>query len=265
MKYCTSFYQPESIRNKVDEIRFTAQNLTIALDYAIQHINKRIIVEITSLNAANLPTIEKLYKIQEKTSNLILDFYDLQDLIQYSKRTKSTNIMYHYPVISWAMIQILLYYHVSDIYIGEPIVFDLPAVKSYIKNHNVNIRVCPHKVKTELTKNIESDLGIHHFFILPQDANWYEEYIDVFELIDHNIVREEALVNAYTSPEPYQYNLNYIIENLNVELPAGVIDERWRQRRLQCHQKCLKDIKECNFCAQHLKIFETIIKKKESE
>ena len=88
MKYCTSSYQPESIRNKVDEIRFAAQNLTIALDYAVQHINKRIIIEITSLNAANLPTIEKLYKIQEKTSNLILDFYDLQDLIQYSKQTK---------------------------------------------------------------------------------------------------------------------------------------------------------------------------------
>ena len=31
MKYCTSYYQPENIRAKVDEIRFPIQNLTVAL------------------------------------------------------------------------------------------------------------------------------------------------------------------------------------------------------------------------------------------
>lgn len=264
MRYCTSYYQKENIRAKVNEVRFTIQNLTLALTYATEHKDKRIIVEVPSLTANKIPSVEKLFKLQQETENLILDFYELQDLAKYSKTTGSRHIMYHYPAVTWAMIQILMYYKVSDIYIGEPLVFDLPAVGEYIKDRGVIVRVCPHRVKTEFTKNIETDLGIRHFFILPQDAAWYEKYIDVLELVDHNVVREEALVNTYTADKPYVHALDYLIENIGSELPAGVVDERWRNRRLRCQQKCLKDPKECDFCLKHMNLFEAVKKARES-
>lgn len=264
MRYCTSYYQKENIRAKVDEIRFTIQNLTLALSYAAEHTNKKIIVEVPSLSAEKIPSMEKLAKLQKETNNLILDFYELQDLSKYVKSTGYHNVMYHYPAVTWAMIQILMYYKVSDIYVGEPLLFDLPAVASYIKERGVNVRVCPHRVKTDFTKDIETDLGIRHFFILPQDAEWYDRFIDVFELVDKNIVREEALVNTYTSKEPYIHALDYLVENIGIELNAAVVDNRWKERRMRCQQKCLKDPKECDFCNKHVKMFEAVKKMRES-
>lgn len=265
MKYCTSYYQPENIRAKVDEIRFPIQNLTVALTYANNHSDKRIIIEIASLTAPKIPSLDKLSRLQEETPNLTYDFFELQDLAKYNKSTNcGRNYMYHYPAVTWAMIQILMYHKVSDIYIGEPLVFDLNAISKYVKENGIKIRVCPHKVKNEFTKEIESDLGIRHFFVLPQDADAYGDYIDVFELLDRNIVREEALVRTYTAKEPYTHALDYLIENIGVELNCALVDDRWITRRLNCQQRCLKSPKECDFCYRHMRMLEAVKNMRES-
>lgn len=265
MKYCTSYYQPESIRAKVDEIRFTIQNLNLALTYANEHSDKRVIVEIASLTKDKTPSIDKLSKLQEETKNLTYDFFELQDLAQYNRTTDcGRSYMYHYPAVTWAMIQILMYHKVSDIWIGEPLVFDLNSVSKYIKEKGIQIRVCPHKVKNEFTKEIETDLGIRHFFVLPQDADAYEDCIDVFELLDRNVVREEALVRTYTTKEPYTHALDYLIENIGTELNMALVDDKWRARRRNCQQKCIKSPKECDFCYRHMRMLEAVKNMKKS-
>lgn len=260
MKYCTSCNQQENILSKVDEVRFHINSLNLALSYSESHPNKRIIIEIATLHNAKNPTIDKLHKLQQENANLFYDFYDLKDLREYSQLIKQ-RFMYHYPVTTWGMVQILKFYGVSDITIGEPLVFDLNNVNKYIKNRGIIVRVCPHQVKTDaFSLDNDNDHGINHFFVVPQHANWYNAYIDVFDIIDDNVIREETLVNLYVSKEEYKLNLDYLILNIGCQLPPNFIDEAWLSRRSICQQKCLKDARECWYCKRVVDLCESLSK-----
>lgn len=258
MKYCISYRQNPDIRAKVDEIRFPVQTLSLAVTYATENPDKRIIIEIPA-NADKLPSIEKLSKLQESTPNITYEFYELQDLIKYNKATNcGRSYMYHYPITTWAMIQILKFHKVSDILLGEPLLFCLDDIFNYVKEQNIKIRACPHKVRNNLLKDIPTDIGIRHFFVLPQHVHLYEEYIDVLEISDEDDVRERGLIQTYTSGNPYLFPLNLLIENIGTSNPPDFIDNKWVHKRIYCQQKCIKSPTECDYCNKHMKLFEAV-------
>ena len=266
MNYCTSYYQSEATRQKIHELRFSTKALNDALGYAERHSDQRVIVEILDLHETHLPNISKLHKIHEEMPNIFYDFYDLSDLVEYAKHFNRTvnYIMYHQPALTWGLVQILLYYNVSDITLGEPLVFDLIEIQKNIKSHGVKIRVRPNFAKPPLAREVGTDKGIHHFWILPQHLHMYENYIDVIDLLDNNIVRETAIVNAYTCGQPYEGRLDTLIEGVECGIGATFIDDKFVQRRLTCGQNCLKNSNYCHHCDQYVKMYEVIAAQRKS-
>lgn len=266
MNYCTSYFQSEAIRQKVNELRFSTKALNDALGYAERHSDKRVIIEILDLHEQHLPAIEKLHKIHEECSNIFYDFYDLSDLVEYAKhfRRNVNYIMYHQPALTWGLVQILLYYNVSDITLGEPLVFDMPEIKKNIQSRGVKIRIRPNFAKPMLARDVETDKGIHHFWVLPQHMYLYEDYVDILDLLDNNSVRETAVVNAYTSADPYTARLDTLIDGVECGIGASFIDDKFVQRRLTCHQNCLKNSNYCHFCDQYVKMYDVIAAQRKS-
>ena len=105
---------------------------------------------------------------------------------------------------------------------------------------------------------LQNDNGAHHFWILPQHLYLYENYIDVIDLIDDNIVRETGLINAYTSTLPYNAHLSTLIQGLNSDIGAGFIDETFVNSRLNCGQYCMKNKNSCHRCDQYIKMYDVI-------
>lgn len=266
MQYCTSYYQSEPIRKKVNELRFSSRAINDALGYAERHPDKRVIIELLDLHDDYMPPMEKLHKLHTEQTNVYYDFYNLHDLVEYSRFLKDNEnhyIMYHQPVLTWGLVQILLYHKVSDIVISEPLTFNMQELAQNI-HPKVKIRVRPYFAKPEVARGIETDSGIHHFWILPQHIHLYEPYIDVIDLIDDNIVRETALVNTYTSNKEFAARLDTLIEGIESSIGASFIDEKFVQRRLNCGQNCLKNNNYCHFCDQYVKMYDVIAKQQET-
>lgn len=266
MKYCTSYYQSEPVRQKVDELRFTVATLNDALGYAERHSDKRVIVEILDLHKERVPSIEKLHKLHEEMPNVYYDFYNLHDLVEYARWLGSYEhkyIMYHQPALTWGLIQILLYYKVSDIVIGEPLAFNMPELEKNVHD-KARIRIRPYFAKPEIARGIETDSGIHHFWVLPQHMHLYEQYVDVIDLLDDNVVRETALVHTYTSGKEFSARLDTLIEGVECEVGASFIDEKFVMRRLSCGQNCLKNSNYCHHCDQYVKMFNVIAAQRKS-
>lgn len=259
MKYCTSYYQSEMIRKKVDELRFSAPTLNDALSYAERHPEQRIIVEILNLHEPFVPSKQKLHKLHQEQTNIYYDFYSLSDLIEYSREFNRAidYIMYHQPALTWGLIQILLYYKVSDITIGEPLTFNMQELQKNVHPY-AQLRIRPHLAKPEFARGVETDLGIHHFWVLPQHLYLYDSYIDVIDLLDDTVTRETSLVSTYTSSEPYTARLDTLIEGVECGIGASFIDEKFVQRRLTCNQNCLKNHNYCHYCDQYVKMYDVV-------
>lgn len=266
MKYCTSYYQSEPVRQKIDELRFSSSVMNEALGYAERHSNKRVIVEFIDLHGEHIPQIEKLHKLHVEMPNVYYDFYNLYDLVEYARwlgKYEDRYIMYHQPALTWGLIQILLYYRVSDITLGEPLTFNMNELEKNVHPH-ARLRIRPYIAKPEIARGIETDPGIHHFWVLPQHMHLYEPYIDVLDLLDDNIVREAALVNTYTSNKEFSARLDTLIEGVECEIGASFIDDKFVQRRLTCGQSCLKNSNYCHFCDQYVKMYDVIAAQRKS-
>lgn len=250
MKFCTSCFQDLQTREKVDEVRFQINSIGSAATYAEEHPNQRIIVEVKSL--VNLEDvrigIDKLLSLIKENKNLYMDFYDLNDLKLFSQVSeKNKHYMYHYPATSWNMVSLLKEFNVSDITLGEPLVFQYDNILNYIKKEfEVNIRINPTLGQPKLLKDT-ADRGIHHFWILPQHLHLFEEVFDVCDLTDSNLAREKSIVEVYLSKYDYILPLSALF-GFNTPIWGKFIEEDLMWKRSACGQTCMISKNKCHYC-----------------
>ena len=162
------------------------------------------------------------------------------------------------------MVQILLYYHVSDITIGEPLIFNVNELQKNIHSQGVTIRIRPDKARTGIETTLVEESGINHFWLLPQHISLYENYVDVIDLIDNSVTRESELVNIYTRNQPYSAMIDTLILGLNCPIGADFFDDKFEVRRLTCGQTCIKNKNNCHFCDQYAKMYDVIAAQRKS-
>lgn len=266
MKLCTSYYQDENHKNKADQIRFSMYNLNNALSYLMLHERKSIIIEILSMHEMRdghqvCPSIEVMKQLQIE-HDITYDFYLMEDLLEYRKNCIANDdaiykYFYHYPVSTWGMVRILLESQVSDIVLGEPLVFMKNEVEKYIHPY-AKTRAYPHKGKPSLALEFTSLPAINHFFVLPQ---WVEAYdfIDTFDLLDDNIARESALLDIYKEPQ-YIYKLSHVVPSITSNITGAYIDNDFVTKRLNCNQTCLKNPNGCHYCEMYEKMYSILEK-----
>lgn len=267
MKLCTSYYQNDIYRKKVDQIRFSMHALNPALEYVMRNPEKEIIIEILDLNEQKdnknvCPSLSKMKSLQQ-TYNIIYDFYSLDDLLAYAQNCHEDTdeeclhykCMYHFPVATFNMARVLLAIGVSDMVIGEPLIFQRNDIINFIKPH-VTIRAYPHKGQPDLA--YKAGLSpIRHFFILPQHIDKYD-YIDVLDILDDNIVRESALIDVYTKPR-YDFSLSFLLPYMTGHNITGAfIDELFVEKRMNCGQRCMRHPHACHYCDAQETMYETM-------
>lgn len=257
MKICTSEYQQEDIRKLTDELRFHISHLNAALVYAMDHPDKRVIVEIPSLKDEHNPTLQRLRELREENTNLFYDFFTLSDLATYAKSVqKDGSYMYHYPANTWGLIQILEFYNVADISAGEPLTFDLIKLSARVHKQGKRLRVCPHVARPTVAEEVGD--GVVHFFITPDQTEFFEPYVDVLDILDGNIVREGELVKAYVKAENVHMPAYVVIQGLGVNLPSSVFTPNdFYAKRLYCRQTCLAEGR-CHYCKQFVDTLDTL-------
>lgn len=259
MKYCIFSTIGYAWRDKVDEIKFALSNLNQAIEYAKEHSDKRVIVEISTLDVGQRsPGKIKLRSIHKEIPNIHYSFTKLNELITYVRylweedgNQEDRHYMFDQPVISWAMVMILRYYKVTDILIAEPLTFRMEDVYKGIKSEGIAVRVRPAESKHFYAIDTD-DNAMNHFWLLPQAIKTYEKYIDVIDFShEFGNGREEALCKLFINDKNYDNLLKYYLNNCEDDnnLPATMLDDKFFIRRLNCGQTCLISPNNCHYCS----------------
>lgn len=255
MKICGTCKSDPTHREMMDEIRFNIGSLAILFENLELYQNKTIIIELLDLKDAKL-SYNKLADLIKENNNIVVDCYDLHDYISLSK-LHPRRIMYHYPCESFNDLYRIISYQPCAIMIGEPLTFNLKTVRSVVDDwydYYINLRVLPMLGRpTEWTDLREQDNGIKHFWIAPHLIPIYDDYIDVIDLYDTDVQREQALIEIYTA-QRYMLPIGSVVKNLESSLPAEMFNEDFAIRRLNCHQTCMRGNSGCHYCEQFEKL-----------
>lgn len=197
-------------------------------------------------------TYDLLVRVLGDMPNLKIDFYNIQDLLGFFEETDgiyNERCMYHYPVDGYNLLNMLLAHHIGAVTLTEPLTFDIQHVSEYIRydNPKCQIRFRPY-IGREAWAPVNDD--ICHFWVLPQHLHFYEDYVDVIDILATETLREETLYEIYKRGS-YTLDMNALIEHFDIDPPmtAYWIDDAIALRRLNCKQVCQSSKpKRCHIC-----------------
>ncbi len=253
MKLCASHRCDAKHRAKLDEIRYSLLTLPSALDGSVEASILKIL-EINSFSDNHSLNLEKLKNLIEE-NNLIIDCYKLEDYVFLARNLPPQKVMYHFPITTYNDLYYVLYFHPYAIMLGEPLTFSLPKVRKTIEYYTPadltmpQIRVHPAIGRpNDWNFILDDDNGLRHFWITPQTLPVYEPYVDVLDLYDTDVRREQALVDVY-SQEQYMLPISTLVKHCESSLPCGFISAEFANRRLECGQSCMTSPYACHYCS----------------
>lgn len=255
-----SHHQYETYKNRIQEVRYPSNMLNSILNYLNNpNHTQTILIEITTIE--NMEQLEKislnmLIKLYNENPQIKLSFSRLEDLKTFSEKVEDHRYMYAYPINTWAFAEVVCRMGVSDVFLGEPLVFDMNAAKALKDKYNVNIRVCPHIGSPTYGLGITNELN--HFFILPHHMKLYKDIVDIIDIRDRNVLREATLIDLYSKEKEYTLPLNLLVENIKSDAPGSYITKDLAKKRMNCKQICLRPDRTCHSCDMYIRALNTL-------
>ena len=258
MKFCTSYRQNPDILHKVQQIRYSPARIDIAINWIEENLNTDAIIEIADLALTNLKE-EQIYNLVKEHEHMYIDFYKLEDLKRLHNLYPIKRYMYHYPITSWIDLNYLLHFDsICAITIGEPLIFDLKAVKTLISriDNTIQLRAWPSIGRPSKYNDYPGNHGLCHFWVLPQHVSLYDDYIDIFDILDENVDREKVLCDYYCNARPWFLCLSNFFKNMDTNVDGYYVDDEWIEKRLNCGQRCFRPSPTCYHCEDHHMLYD---------
>ena len=248
MKYCLSARQPDSMLKKADEIKIEMRDFRAIPEYMEKFPTKTLILTLEN----ELPTDFSWDDIQMYVE-AHKDFYCAISNKNQSRDCSSRGIKFYYKYATTNFYELagLKEMGVSYVLIAEPLIFDLPAVKSF----GIPVRAIPNLAYEPY---INHKNGLVGGWIRPEDVDAYGEYIAVLEFyaprgLDH----EAALWRVYCEKKEWPNNLNLLIEYLNTDIENTAIDDGFAEMRMRCGQRCVSR-HTCSYCYNQVRYIQAV-------
>lgn len=163
---------------------------------------------------------------------------------------KNINFFFAEGADTWDKLHSYILKGVSEVYIINELGFDIIRVSDVCKKFDVKIRVYPNVAQTSALDSESLDT-FKFFYIRPEDAELYKEYVDTFEFYGP-VDRQEVLYKIYEINKEWPDNLSILIIGLKSNVVSSTINPALGGRRLSCKKKC--NAFECIACdnALHL-------------
>lgn len=250
MKYCVEYAKNFRYNDIIDEVIFNYNNYKNNLLEKIKEQEwkdtQRVIVRIgyNELIEEILPLLRMCKKIHNNFTVLIDGDIKNKSL---EKELKKNNISFFYGNYVKTIDEVygLIQIGVSDIYITESLAFNLAEVSPYCKSKGVNIRIIPNIAQYTVGYKCEIP-DPYKFFVRPEDIEYYEPLVDVFEFIASED-RLSVLYEIYRN-HLWSGDLSQLIVGFNEPFYNTGLVPLFGERRIKCRQKCMQE--KCNLCQQ---------------
>lgn len=255
MKYCLSARQTKKYLSKADEIAVQARDYRYISDLIIEHPNKTIILDVDRehFEDDNFKNCILEYN-QVEEINFVCRIYELNSFIIDFMRLNNIKFYYGYSIDSFYDIQGLIDLGVEYIRIHGALTFNIEALSRF----DCKFRMVPN---VAYDAYIPRKDGICGQWVRPEDVQFYENGIYVFEFEDADLEKERTLYNIYAEQKVWNGNLYFLITNLNVHADNRGLPDDFGQIRSNCGQRCMRS-GTCHYCNTCFTFEKTIRKNK---
>lgn len=257
MKYCIPYFDKSENLFKTDEIIIKYEymsNIVSLIDFLKEHINQRVIISIPYENGKNILKEEDYgYFKLIKDYNFTLRIHFDREVI---KRLKQEEIPFYFAegCSDWDSVHSFINLGVTDILIINEMGFYAFQIAQLAHSKGVKVRAYPNIAQASYNETPAEK----RFFIIPNDVDKYEEYIDTLEIYG-SLELIDALFNIYSKQKKWDSLLDFIIENFDRKILNCFIPKDFADRRISCGKKCLVDGR-CNLCGSYANLAENLTK-----
>lgn len=262
MKSCLTYYgKADSVFKEVDEIILNIKKIKDLNDleaFCEQYKKQTIILYVEEWLQLDELLYKFIFDFQKKYNNI----YNIKILLPNWNDSFMEKIHNDYPeskiffislIQDWDNLIFFIKNGVTDVYISNELGFELEQISKICHKNNVKIRVFPNVAQSSYPID-----DILKFWIRPEDIEFYDNYIDVYEFFG-DIEKQKIYYNIYMKDKKWNGNLKEIIISLNEDINNMTILPRFPYKRVKCMKKCLKGNK-CNLCFNILDLSKTLEK-----
>ena len=244
MKYAIKFYRGCRVLDKADEIiikyDYTEPDLVRYAETIPER--QRLIVNITDLPAdqeeGSLAILDAARRAHKNFA--VLCSYEQHILVDLDL----SNIPYFFieRATTFDDFAGMIKYRIKDIYIANELGFFLDKISKICKEQHIQVRVNPNAVQTSSYFSTE---GVKQFFIRPDDTEFYEQYVDVFEFAGE-LTQQPVYYEIYRDGR-WLGDLDEIIIGLSSSINNMAILPVFHNRA-SCEKRCT--FGKCDLCSR---------------
>lgn len=252
MKYAIRFYRGCRILNKADEIIIKYESTEPDLVRYVGSLpqEQRLIVNITNLPIEQEENSLKIFEVayKEHKNFAILCSFKQHILVDLDL----LNIPYFFIEQASTFDEFvgMLNFKVKDIYITNELGFYLDKVSKICKDKDIQVRVRPNMAQSSSVFETES---VKKFFIRPEDTEFYEQYVDVFEFTGE-LTQQPVYYEIYRDGR-WLGDLNEIIIGLTQSINDMAILPVFHNRA-SCEKRC--SFGKCDLCSRVVEVSKDI-------
>ena len=237
MKYCLSSRQSGKYLSLADEIKVQSKDYRQISDLFVNYPNKTIILDIPNEDLNNEDMKKAIEQYGKASKNFCCCIYNLNERLWFEQR--GIKFYYGYPINTYYDMRGLIDLGVEYIKVTAPLTFDIDV----LAKNNIKFRMIPN---VAYDAYVPRRSGMYGQWVRPEDVQYYESGIYVFEFEDAGLEKERTLYDIYTKGV-WNGNLNLLITNLNIDVDNRALPEEIGEIRANCKQRCMQT-GTCHFC-----------------
>lgn len=214
--------------------------------------NKRI--NITFSAGIEMSVLTTLEKLSDNIYCCVTD-NDFMHLPQLKEKDIKFFFDSSFLVYNWSTLDSFIDTGVTDVYIGDDLLYDLPKVSEYCQAKDINIRLVLNKIPS--TTFDRGSKPTDPFF-RPEDTRELVKYIDTFEFdcgdpYDWN--KFQVYYTVFFERGTWIGQMSELNSDVRFDFPNATILPEFSWYKMRCNHKCVKQIDcRCRKCWQFTNI-----------
>lgn len=258
MRFCI-LYHPKlkSLAEKVDElcIRYNPKDTSL-VEFMNRYPKKRFILWVDKLEKWELTKFVQIKEaVPEIDFTVKFAYGDGAEAAFTQAKEAGIPAFFDLLVKDWDTLNGLLDMGVSDMYITENLGFELDLVAQKAHSRGAKLRTFPNICQSSWSGTDP----LKTFFIRPEDAEVYSEYIDCYEFfVEKDKQNINVLYKVYAKDKKWFGDLQEIILGFNRPLDSRGLFGTFAEKRIKCGKKCMKGKSGCQLCDRYAELAQTM-------
>lgn len=167
---------------------------------------------------------------------------------------------------SYSELEYMLTLGISDIYISDDLLYNLPKVKEYCSEKQVKIRVILNRIPNQYASR--QNFSVKNIVFKPQDIDYIDKFFDTFEFDciesnnQYNFNKAKILYKIFIKDKKWLGDISDFNRDWITPVVARLIYPELLQIQTTCKMRCVSENTKCHLCRDAYDLAATMEEKK---